>query len=91
VSDGRNVTMAQTLRAAMAALELPMGGQPPPDRPVPGQTATPVRWPRQALDMLEAAQARLRAGDWAGYGRAMDELRALLERIQRQEAGGRVP
>lgn len=91
VSDGRNVTMAQTLRAAMAAMELPLGGEPPQQRPAPVQPAAQAGWPRQALELLDAADARLRAGDWAGYGQAMEQLRTLLERMQRPGAGGNAP
>ena len=84
VSDGRNGAMAETLRGAMAALELPLDPEAQPGRPAPGQSSP--RWPREALDLLDRAQERLRAGDWAGYGQALEELRALLERLE-QETG----
>jgi len=38
-------------------------------------------WPREALDLLEEAERRLRAGDWSGFGSALDELRTLLRGI----------
>ncbi len=48
-------------------------------------TPTPeADWPQEALDLLEEAEARLRAGDWEGFGRALDSLRAFL----RSRAGG---
>lgn len=88
VSDGRNVAMSETLVGAMAALELPMderavatAGQVPEGAAVAGQ------WPRRALELLRSAEDRLRAGDWAGYGEALDELEALLERLQRDTTG----
>lgn len=88
VSDGRNVGMAQTLRGAMATLELPMD-EVETDRPV--QRVRAVDWPRQALELLETAERRLRDGDWAGYGRALDELRQLLERADGAAPGAGAP
>ncbi len=86
VSDGRNVAMAETLPGAMAALELPLK-----DREETGRGGTEdgpsLRWSREALDLLDRAQERLRAGDWAGYGEALAGLRALLERMEQQRGG----
>lgn len=81
-SDGRRVVMARTLEGAVAALELP-GAADLLDSTaeVP---ATGRGWAREALELLEEAAARQRAGDWAGYGRSIEELRALLERLNRE-------
>jgi hypothetical protein len=84
VSDGRNVAMGETLRGAMAALELPLQAAEPRSTG-PGPAA---RWPREALELLDRARDRLRAGDWSGYGEALAELRALLERLEQQSRGG---
>lgn len=89
VSDGRNVAMAETLRGAMAAIDLPMELRVEPTAAT-GLAGPVVGWSRRALDLLETAEERLRAGDWAGYGQALEELRGLLERIQR-DAGGTEP
>ncbi len=80
VSDGVRVVMTEDLTSAVAALaggalgEVVEGG---------GQSATPLTpvgaWPQEALDMLGQAEALLREGDWAGFGRALGALRALLE------------
>jgi uncharacterized membrane protein (UPF0182 family) len=84
VSDGENVSMARTLRGAMAGL----GRDPvPASAPIP-QTEAGTDWPVEALDLLNRAEARLRAGDWEGYGRALEELRSLLERLNRPGTGG---
>jgi len=89
VSDGRRVAMEPTLEEAIRALALAGGSQetdvaptglPAADR---GDTE-PARWPREALDLLEEAESRLREGDWTGFGEALEELRALL----RDMAGG---
>ncbi len=81
VSDGENVSMARTLPAALAGLQ---GGAAPVE-----ETAMPERtsWPGEALDLLNRAEASLRAGDWEGYGRLLEELRGLLERINREDTG----
>jgi hypothetical protein len=87
VSDGRRVSMEPTLQAAIEALSgerLPSGldpSQESPDSPtgLPDVGAT-LGWPREALDLLELAEQRLREGDWAGFGVAFEELRRMLER-----------
>jgi len=35
-------------------------------------------WPQEALDLLDRAEERLRSGDWAGFGAALEELRTML-------------
>jgi hypothetical protein len=47
------------------------------------QPSTGVQpWPTAALAMLVQAEERARAGDWAGFGIALAELRVLLERLE---------
>lgn len=83
VGDGINVSMGETLGAAMAGLELPVdvsrrrGAERGQDRGV--EAGAGEGWPRRALELMNDAQARLREGDWSGYGRLMEELRQLLE------------
>lgn len=85
VSDGHGVVMAGTLGAAVAALG--SGAPPPAESAAPETSAAgsaapaqgPVQ-PRDALELLDRAQGRLRRGDWAGFGSDLDSLRALLER-----------
>lgn len=87
VSDGRRVRMARTLRDAMATLDLPMD-DPEGDGPAGQPIQIVAEWPRQALDLLETAERRLREGDWAGYGQALEELRGVLERASQAPTGG---
>jgi uncharacterized membrane protein (UPF0182 family) len=91
VSDGRRVAMAESLRGAVDELAGSAALQPsavestdtrPTDAPVSGP------WPTAALDLLAEAEARLREGDWAGFGAALAELRALLQDLERSGGGG---
>ncbi len=87
VSDGRRVAMEESLADAIADLA-GAGGEtftPPPQAPGQVEDIVPMaRWPQEALDLLDRAEERLRSGDWAGFGEALDELRVLL----RNFAGG---
>ena len=81
LSDGRQVVMTTTLTEAIALLaQGETGGET--ERGAT-QEAFPgvARWPAEALTLLERAEARLREGDFAGFGDALDELRSLLRRI----------
>jgi len=94
VSDGRRVAMTEDLAGAIRALSgLELGGvdlegAPPeggglPSGLAPGGPAGPTaRWPAAALDLLEQAESSAREGDWQGFGAALGELRALLERLE---------
>ncbi|MCG6956296.1 MAG: UPF0182 family protein [Gemmatimonadetes bacterium] len=81
VSDGRRVTMNDELAGAIGALESTPGAT---EGEVAGEgkvsTATD-RWPAAALDILNQAESRLKAGDWKGFGESLDRLRTLLEKI----------
>lgn len=89
VSDGQRITMAPSLHGALAALDLPAGARARPRRGTTPATAPATSsWSRRALDLLESAEARLREGDWAGYGQMLEELRRVLESANE---GGRPP
>jgi uncharacterized membrane protein (UPF0182 family) len=81
VSDGRRVVMREQLADAVASLAgvqlNPSEAAGPEGMPAPG-----ALWPSEALELLERAEARARAGDWQGFGEALAELRALLEGLQ---------
>jgi uncharacterized membrane protein (UPF0182 family) len=84
VSDGRRVAMREDLAEAVAALAGVQAGDPvaPNGERMPTPATT---WPSEALELLERAESRARSGDWQGFGEALAELRALLQRL---EAGG---
>ena len=90
VSDGRRVAMEATLPEAIQALASMAGDAPPVLQPAlePGPTgadpSSPLdrsQWPAEALTLLEDAEGALRAGDFEGFGNALDELKALLQRL----------
>ena len=90
VSDGRRVSMMPTLVEAVQELvgDAQMAGverAPLVLEDPQGDTST---WSREALDRLEEAERRLRLGDYRGFGEALEELRAVLERVS-PESGGR--
>jgi hypothetical protein len=84
--------MTETLSEAVARLAgMPSSATDSAERPVDaadqgtGADLTPsAAWPAAALELLEEAESRAREGDWQGFGNALDELRALLETLQRQ-------
>jgi len=75
---GDRVVMEETLAQALAALFKEMA-------PAPAQASEAgSAEARAALDHYDRAIARLKAGDWSGFGAELDALRPLLE-----ELGGR--
>lgn len=78
---GDQVVMERTMSGAVAALT---GGAPPVpangSRPEAAPAATVAESPAltRARRILREADERLRAGDWAGFGAAWQELRELL-------------
>jgi uncharacterized membrane protein (UPF0182 family) len=86
--DGR-VAMARTLHEALAAIfaGAPLG--PPATVTATTQAAPAGVSPdaaRQALVHYQSAIAKLKAGDWSGFGAELDALRPLLENLSRQPA-----
>ena len=91
VSDGRRVAMQPTLDATVATLAAMAAPNTPAEvfdtrdleelRELATDTST---WPGDALDLLDRAEEALRAGDFAGFGARLRELRDLLERFENQ-------
>jgi uncharacterized membrane protein (UPF0182 family) len=92
VSDGRRVAMRERLAEAILALA---GSEPavagvgrPGEDVVPRDDPAPIDLasiPAEGLRLLDLAEERLRAGDFAGFGEALDQLRRLLS------SGGAAP
>ena len=96
VSDGRRVAMEETLPEAIQALAS-MAGDAPPNLesalesarvpPLVAAAVSPLdrsQWPAEALALLEEAEASLRAGNFEGFGDALDELKVMLQRLSRE-------
>ena len=84
VSDGIRVVMAESLVEAIALMAGTML-DPDPEGSAEKDVQPPVGvqpWPTAALAVLVQAEERARAGDWAGFGIALAELRVLLERLE---------
>ena len=84
VSDGIRVVMAESLVEAIAVMAGAMLG-PDPEGSIAKDVQPPAGvqpWPTAALAVLVQAEERARAGDWAGFGIALAELRVLLERLE---------
>lgn len=92
VSDGRRVSMQADLDDAISELALASGQSAPATRAAALGVDVPVassgQWPREALGLLEQAEDRLRAGDFQGFGEALEELKVLLERLSADSSGG---
>jgi uncharacterized membrane protein (UPF0182 family) len=87
VSDGRSVSMAPNLRAAIQGLgggPAPARGEDPAGMP---ERRPPADWPAEAMRLLEEADARLRAGDFSGFGERWEALRDVL-RAASEDTGG---
>ena len=95
VAYGNEVVMKENLASALAAI---FGG-PQLARELPEKTVAREAVPKgslqdlavSALKQYETAQERLKAGDWAGYGRALEEMESLLEELARPGERGPSP
>ena len=84
VSDGVRVAMTESLADAiseLSGLAAPEPGAPTAMPTLDAPAGGDAPRPSTALGRLARAEARARAGDWQGYGEALDELRALLQRL----------
>lgn len=91
VSDGRRVSMEPSLEDAISALAASGAGEAVvsgEEGPIARPPSAGAQWPAEALDLLDQAEARLREGDWAGFGAALDQLRALLRNASSGGSGG---
>ncbi len=82
---GEHVVMKETLSEALSALFPKPGGLAPTVAPPP--TETPRAGAAQdALDHYNQAMGHLKSGDWAGFGKEIEAMRAILEALTRQSS-----
>lgn len=89
VSDGRRVAMEPTLQGAIQALRTGERSrlersaaleEEGTEREDPPRITPDIPEAGDALRLLEEVEARLRQGDWEGFGRGLEQLRELLRR-----------
>jgi uncharacterized membrane protein (UPF0182 family) len=83
---GEHVVMKETLPEALSALFVEGGAAPTTPSAaagLPAETSSTGR-AQEALDHYNQAMERLKSGDWAGFGKEIDAMRAILEEINRQ-------
>jgi hypothetical protein len=80
VSDGTSLNMEPTLAAAVDGL---YDGTPRTRRPevTAEEVGVGGGWADQALQLLDQARERLREGDFAGFGDALEQLERLLRQL----------
>jgi uncharacterized membrane protein (UPF0182 family) len=80
--------MEETLPAALAKLFRETASAPPPPTAAaaPAPPAPAEERAREALADYDRAIERLKAGDWGGFGKALDALRPLLEELGERPA-----
>ncbi len=86
---GEHVVMKETLGEALSALFVDSGPSPAAsgvsaETPTEGSATARVQ---QALAHYNQAMERLKSGDWAGFGKAMDAMRGILEDTRRPSGG----
>jgi uncharacterized membrane protein (UPF0182 family) len=79
VSDGQRVAMEETLAGAVAALASGSVGGATPEPRSEGPRPISSTSAGAAMGILQEAEARLREGDFAGFGEALERLRRALQ------------
>jgi len=89
VAYGNEVVMKEDLASALAAIfeemELPRETIPMPVER--GETGSIHDLAVSVLDQYKTAQKYLKAGDWAGYGQALDQMERMLEELAQAAEG----
>jgi len=86
VAHGDRVVMEPTLEAALekifgreTGLKPPAAPAEPGVQPAPGTSVAELA--KRANQLYDEAQARLKAGDWAGYGETLNRLKQTLTEL----------
>jgi uncharacterized membrane protein (UPF0182 family) len=83
VSDGTSVSFAESLPGAIDGL---YGAAARPAADEDSIPPDPGTWALEALQLLEDAQQRIRDGDFAAFGEALERLERLLRRASAETA-----
>ncbi|MEW9121990.1 MAG: UPF0182 family protein [Thermotaleaceae bacterium] len=87
---GERIAYEETLEAALeklfgTAAEVPSGEAPDPQLPTGEASGNIPQLIRQAKDVFNRAQEAQRGGNWAEYGRLIEELRGILEGLDQSQ------
>jgi hypothetical protein len=89
VAYGNEVVMKEDLASALAAIfekmELPRETVPMPGERVEKGSIQDLA--ASLLDQYKTAQKYLKAGNWAGYGQALEKMERMLEELAREAKG----
>jgi uncharacterized protein len=85
VAYDKSIVMAETLDLALAAVFDGTSPSPPP-APTTSKVAIPAQSSlvKSAIDKYQKAEAAARQGNWAEYGRYQQELKQILQRLERE-------
>jgi len=82
------VVMEDTLEQALTSLFGASGQQSPPGTTLPEGPVSESTGNRELIkslvDLHKQAQERMRAGDWAGYGRLQQELDKIIDQLEKE-------
>jgi len=81
VGYGDRIVMEPTFEAALERLFGEMDLAEPGPQPIPDDEEDTNTLILRAKETFDKAQEAQRAGDWAGYGRLIEDLRNILERL----------
>ncbi|ABO50322.1 protein of unknown function UPF0182 [Desulforamulus reducens MI-1] len=96
VASGDKIVMEPTLELALQKIygegavlkDRPQQGVPPATDQPAGQQPAPEKTVKElaaeANRLYDDAQAKLKAGDWAGYGQSLNQLKDILTKLQNQ-------
>jgi uncharacterized membrane protein (UPF0182 family) len=83
---GGQVAMGTSVEDALNRL-VGWVAEPPSGESEPGEITGLPDLIARANEVWSEAQARLRSGDWAGYGELIEELGEILRQLQRHSTG----
>jgi uncharacterized membrane protein (UPF0182 family) len=88
VSDGQRVAMEETLAGAVASLAGQSVGVASGEPESTGRPVDAGSLAGSAIEILDQAESRLREGDFAGFGEALERLRRALQSMDSTAVSG---
>jgi uncharacterized membrane protein (UPF0182 family) len=86
VAHNKEIVMTNSLDTSLAAIFGEGQPQQPTEQPAPtDETAVDAQQVQSALETYRKARDAARQGDWAEYGRQMEQLETKLEQLQQPD------